>query len=103
MIAESPYKLLPCFSTFNIGKDIKEWSCLGSICYKFFIDNAQWEDAVSRCSYIHSSGGLVAVTSSKINTFIQNITIGSIWIGLNDIREAGEITECSFPVAIVIV
>lgn len=76
-------------SSYN-GSDVREWSCFESYCYKRMNDRIVWTEAAKRCKEIHKTGHLAAITSEIINDFVEILIKEPAWIGLNDIREAGE-------------
>lgn len=76
-------------SNYN-GSDVRDWTCIDNQCYKLFPDRVIWIEAATSCKSIDSTGSLAAISSSSVNNLIQRIIKEPSWIGLNDLREAGE-------------
>ena len=73
---------------------VSGWSCLNSKCYRYFDQSLIWSDAKASCKAVGAT--LLRITSQAENEFVWRMIKYDIWIGLNDIAEAG-----MFPVAFI--
>ena len=69
------------------------WIAYNDTCYQFNVDSSQkmtWSDAEAACNAIGNFASLVKINSQSeqdfINTRIQSLSSGDVWIGLNDIK-----------------
>jgi len=90
VICDSFYPFVCQVSTSYNESDVSEWTCRGNNCFKLFNDHLVWSEAMSRCRKIHPTAHIAAITSGSINDLVRTLIKEPTWIGLNDIREAGD-------------
>lgn len=76
----------PVLNEFDLVA-VSGWSCLSSKCYRYFDQSLTWNEAKAICKSREAT--LLRITSLAENEFVRRMIKYDIWIGLNDIAEAG--------------